>query len=187
MIKNSFVSAVFLDRDGVINYDSGYLSSLVDIKLNKAMIQFVRYLNENKIPVFVVTNQSGISRGYFTEDNLKEINSKISDEYIKNRAHIEKFYYCPHYPTGKIKKFSKKCNCRKPKPGLLLRAANEYKIDLGKSWIIGDKLSDIEAGIAAGIPKKNCIQVKSVQESELENDFNLSMRILFVILSKDSE
>jgi len=168
------VSALFLDRDGVINFDSGYIKSLDSLRLNYATIELAKICNENNVRVFVVTNQSGIARGYLTLEKLKEINEVISEHYQENGARIEKFFYCPHHPEGLLRKYKKVCDCRKPEPGLILQAAKEYSINLKKAWLIGDKERDVISGINAGIPESQCILNSSISLEELNTPLRYS-------------
>ena len=135
--------AAFLDRDGTISRDVPYCSSPEDFELLAGVGEGIRILNEAGLKVIVVTNQSGIARGYFTEEMLEKIHRKMKNDSAKYGAHIDAIYYCPHHPE-------EGCDCRKPKPTLILRAAKEHNIDLAESFCIGDKLQDIEAGYAAG-------------------------------------
>ena len=135
--------AVFLDRDGTINRDVQYCSRMEDFELLPGAGEAIRLLNENGLKVVVVTNQSGITRGYFSVENLKSIHKKMLRELAGYDAHVDAIYYCPHHPVDD-------CACRKPKPYLLLRAAKELDLELRKSFMIGNSLSDIEAGRKAG-------------------------------------
>ena len=135
--------AVFLDRDGTIAKDGPYCSCPEDFELLPGVAEGIRLLNEHGFKVIVITNQSGIARGYFTEEMLAKIHDKMRSELAKYGAHIDGIYYCPHHPD-------EGCDCRKPKPTLILKAAQEHDIDLAKSFLIGDKPQDIEAGHLAG-------------------------------------
>ena len=135
--------AVFLDRDGTIAKDVPYCSCPEDFELLSGVGEGIRILNEAGFRVVVITNQSGIARGYFTEEILEKIHQKMKSDLAKYGANIEAIYYCPHHPD-------EGCNCRKPKPTLIFQAAKEHNIDLTKSFFIGDKSQDIEAGHAAG-------------------------------------
>jgi len=142
--------AVFLDRDGTIIEDIGYLDECSKIRFLPRVSAAIKLLNENGFRVIVTTNQSGVARGYFTEETLREINRYIQESLSKQRALIDKTYYCPHHIEGIIEKYRKECHCRKPNPGMIKEAAVEYDIDLKGSFVIGDKISDIEAGHRAG-------------------------------------
>ncbi|MGB9734576.1 MAG: D-glycero-beta-D-manno-heptose 1,7-bisphosphate 7-phosphatase [Conexivisphaera sp.] len=135
--------AVFLDRDGVICYDVHYMRSPDQFELMPGVAEGIRRLNGAGFLVVVATNQSGIRRGYFTEEDLARIHARMLEELGRRGARIDAIYYCPCLPE-------EDCECRKPRPGMLLRAAEELGIDLGRSYMVGDKALDVEAGRAAG-------------------------------------
>lgn len=135
--------AVFLDRDGTINVDIGYLSNPADLVLLPGVVAAIRAFNRAGWLVVVISNQSGIGRGYFDETVLAAVHARLIDGLAAGGARIDAIYYCPHHPAAG-------CNCRKPATGLIERARQERGIDLSRSWVIGDKLSDIELGRRAG-------------------------------------
>lgn len=143
--------AVFFDRDGVLNIDKAYVYRREDFEWIAGAKELIKFLNDNDILVIVITNQSGIARGYYTEENMHELHKYMQSDLEKIGAHIDAFYYCPHHSEGSIKEYTLVCDCRKPKPGLILKALAEWKIDKTKSIMIGDKQRDIEAAEAAGI------------------------------------
>jgi len=131
--------AVFLDRDGVINKKrDDYVKTIKELQIFDSVAKPIKKLKENGFLVIVVTNQSAINRGLTTHDNINEIHLKIQQHLHQNGVLVDQFYYCPHTPQDN-------CDCRKPKPGLLLKAINELKIEPRISWMIGDSDSDIEA------------------------------------------
>ncbi len=142
--------AVFLDRDGTINEEVGYLSRLDQLQIFPETFEAVRLINENGMRAVVVSNQSGVARGYFTEDFVETVHCRIDELLREKGAHIDRFYYCPHHPVYGIGPYLQACRCRKPEPGLLLRAAEELDIDLADSYMIGDMLKDIDAAKRAG-------------------------------------
>lgn len=142
--------AVFLDRDGVIIADTGYIDSLKRVSLLPDIAENLRKLKENGFILVIVTNQSGVARGYFTEQTLKEINKNILEQLKIQGVEVDAVYYCPHHPEGKIKEYAFQCSCRKPQPGMLLQAARDLNIDIKASFLIGDSERDILAGQAAG-------------------------------------
>ncbi|MBI2612536.1 HAD family hydrolase [Candidatus Kaiserbacteria bacterium] len=144
------LSAVFLDRDGVINEDVGFASRRKEAPLLSGVASAIRLLNEQDIPVFVVSNQAGIARGHHTEDDAHHFNESLAAQLKDEGAHIEDWYFCPHHPEGSIEEYAIDCDCRKPKTGLLERAAKEHGVELSRSVMIGDKMIDIEAGRAVG-------------------------------------
>ena len=143
--------AVFFDRDGVLNIDHGYTYRKEEFQWMPGAIEAIRHFNLKGYYVFVVTNQSGIARGYYTEEDVKKLHSFMNEELAKQSAYIDEFYFCPHHVEGKIEEFRQDCQCRKPMPGMLLQAAKKWSIDLAKSFMIGDRPSDTEAAKSAGI------------------------------------
>ncbi len=142
--------AVFLDRDGTINEQMGYINHISRFVLLPGVGRAIRKLNEHNIPVVVVTNQSGLARGYFPASLLDEVHKKMDQQLAAEGAHIDGLYICPHHPEAKEKKYRKACNCRKPKIGLLKQAAADLNLDLTKSFMVGDRWSDLKCGAAAG-------------------------------------
>jgi D-glycero-D-manno-heptose 1,7-bisphosphate phosphatase len=140
--------AIFLDRDGTINVEKKYLYRIEDWEWVPRAPEAIRQLNQAGFKVVVVSNQAGIARGMYNHADVDNLHLYVSSELKKIGARIDAFYYCPHHP-----KYSAEhdCYCRKPSPGLLIRAADELAIDLSRSWIIGDKLIDMEAGQAMGL------------------------------------
>jgi len=141
--------AVFVDRDGTINVERDYLYRIEDFEFIPGAPEAIRLLNEAGFLVVVVTNQSGVARGYYTEEDVEILHRHIAAELAKAGARVDAWHYCPHHPAGRGS-YSLPCRCRKPLPGMLLEAARRHNIDLAASVMIGDKLADVEAGIAAG-------------------------------------
>jgi D,D-heptose 1,7-bisphosphate phosphatase len=133
--------AVFLDRDNTIARDVPYCSRPEDFELLPTVPEAIKLLNENGFKVIVITNQSGVARGYFTEEILNQIHKKMQDELALHGATIDSIYYCPHHPNDK-------CDCRKPKTALFHKAAAEHNIDFGSSYMVGDMPLDTAAGKA---------------------------------------
>ncbi|WP_319547750.1 D-glycero-beta-D-manno-heptose 1,7-bisphosphate 7-phosphatase [Desulfogranum marinum] len=142
--------AVFLDRDGTINEQMGYINHISRFQLLPGIGEAIRRLNELHIPVIVVTNQSGLARGYFPASLLDEVHQKMEKQLADAGAHVDGIYICPHHPEAKEEKYRRACNCRKPKTGLLEQAATELNIDLPASFVVGDRWSDIRCGKAVG-------------------------------------
>ncbi|GAB7028363.1 D-glycero-beta-D-manno-heptose 1,7-bisphosphate 7-phosphatase [Geotalea toluenoxydans] len=142
--------AVFLDRDGTINVEKEYLYRIEDFQMIPDAPEAIRLLNEAGFLVVVVTNQSGIGRGYYDELKLEKLHCHMEKELAKAGARIDAWYFCPHHPKHGTGHYRKECACRKPLPGMLLQAAKDLDIDLAASFMVGDKLADIEAGLAAG-------------------------------------
>jgi D,D-heptose 1,7-bisphosphate phosphatase len=139
--------AIFFDKDGTLVKDIPYNVNPDLIVLNEGAAETVRKLKKAGFKIFIVSNQSGIARGFFEEKDLAAIWEKLNK---LCETEFDGFYFCPHLPTGKIAEFSFSCDCRKPEAGMILRAANEYNLDLENSWIIGDSPKDAEAGRRAG-------------------------------------
>ena len=142
--KTASKKALFLDRDGVINEDAGYVYRREDFVFKEGIFAALREFAKAGYALVVVTNQSGIGRGYYTLEQFDELCRFMLSEFEKEGVKIEKIYFCPHAPEAD-------CLCRKPKPGMLLNAANELNIDLARSIMIGDKDSDVQAGQSAGV------------------------------------
>ncbi|MGD0586810.1 MAG: D-glycero-beta-D-manno-heptose 1,7-bisphosphate 7-phosphatase [Oryzomonas sp.] len=141
--------AVFVDRDGTINVEKEYLYRVDEFEFIPGAPQALRLLNEAGFLVVVVSNQSGVARGYFTEEDVDILHRHIAAQLAKTGARVDAWYYCPHHPSGRGS-YSLPCRCRKPMPGMLLEAARRHNIDLAASVMIGDKLVDVETGLAAG-------------------------------------
>jgi len=140
--------AVFIDRDGTLNEESGYLHRAEDCRFIPGAIAALALLNAAGFLVVVVTNQSGIARGYYTSEDLEQLHAYMSGQLQAGGARVDGWYYCPHHPD--FPSAAGDCSCRKPLPGMLHSAAAELDIALASSWMIGDKAADIAAGIAAG-------------------------------------
>jgi len=143
--------AVFLDRDGTLNIDRGFVHKRKDFVFIEGALEAVASLKKKGFIVVIVTNQSGVGRGLYTESDVHALHDYISDELRKLGAGIDRFYYCPHHPDASIEKYRKDCACRKPRPGMILRAVRELHIDPKGSYMVGDSGRDIEAGKEAGL------------------------------------
>lgn len=142
---------VFLDKDGTLIKDVPYNIDPEKICLEPGAARGLRRLAQAGYHFVVVSNQSGVARGYFKEEALGAVSARL-DELVRQAAGVglEGFYYCPHHPEGSVAEYALECDCRKPQPGLLLKAADELEIDLSRAWMVGDILNDIEAGKRAG-------------------------------------
>ena len=143
--------AIFLDRDGVINKDVGYVHKLEEFQFIEGIFEFCRFMLSRDYLLIVITNQAGIARGFYSEDDFLKLNDWMLGEFLKNDVIITKVYYCPHHPEFGVGKY--KCDSldRKPKPGMLLQAHKDFNVNMSQSILIGDKDSDIEAGFNAGV------------------------------------
>lgn len=142
--------AIFLDRDGTINEDIGYVSSPAELTLYPWAARAIRLINEAGWKAIVITNQSGVARGLYTEEILGDIHNKMIEEMKREGARVDAVYYCPHHPEIGDHRYRLACDCRKPQAGLLYRAASDHNIDLAGSFVIGDKSSDIQMAERAG-------------------------------------
>lgn len=136
--------AVFLDRDGTINVEVGYLSRPEDLRLINGSARAIRRLNEAGFLVVVVSNQSGVARGYFGEAAVERVNGAMARRLGRRGARLDAVYYCPHYPEGVVQQYRRECDCRKPAPGMIRRAEQDLGIDVARSYVVGDHRGDIE-------------------------------------------
>jgi len=143
-------SAVFLDRDGTVNEEVGYLCDLDNLRLIPGAGAAIKRLNEAGLKVVLVTNQSGVARGYFPEALVHETHERLDRMLRKEGARIDAVYYCPHHPTEGNSRYTMICDCRKPGTGLIDRAARDLALDVKRSYVVGDKWSDVELGQRAG-------------------------------------
>ncbi len=156
MYKNA---AVFLDRDGTINEDTGYIDSPERLSIIAGVSPAIKRLNSKGFKVIIITNQSGIARGYFSKDALDAINKRLLEVLKKQGAHLDGIYYCPHHPDDN-------CECRKPKTGMLEKAKEDLHIDFNQSYVVGDKVSDVE--IARNIGGKGILVLTGSGKDEKE-------------------
>ncbi len=143
--------AVFLDRDGVINEDYGYVYKIEDFHIYNEVFPALKLLKDAGYKLLIITNQSGIGRGYYTEEDFKRITEYMLGILKKEGIEIDDIYYCPHHPEGVIPEYTMKCNCRKPETGMIEEGIKKFNIDVKKSFLIGDKETDIEAGRKVGL------------------------------------
>jgi D-glycero-D-manno-heptose 1,7-bisphosphate phosphatase len=143
--------AVFLDRDGTISEDVGYLDRLERLKLFPYTVDAIRLLNRAGFKVVVITSQAGIANGVITEVFVKEAHEEIGRRVAAGGGRIDAFYYCPHSTTAVVEEYRTDCDCRKPKPGMIHSAQRDLSLDIGRSFVVGDRWRDIEMGQAAGV------------------------------------
>ena len=172
--------AIFLDRDGTLNLEVNYLSRPEDLVLFPFSSQAVRLINQNDFWVILITNQSGIERGFFTLETLGQIHQKLIKELKKENALLDGIYFCPHISETK-------CSCRKPEPGMIENALKDFDIDLQNSWMIGDKAIDIETGhnaktktalVQTGYGKKEILKLKKKPDLIGQNVLEIIQNIL---------
>jgi D-glycero-D-manno-heptose 1,7-bisphosphate phosphatase len=166
------MKAIFLDRDGIINKDYSYVYKSENFEFCDGIFEALQYLLSLDYLLFIVTNQSGIGRGYYSKDDFEKLTYWMLNEFKKKSVKITKVYHCPHSPKDN-------CNCRKPKTQLFEQAQKEFDIDMKNSWMIGDKLSDIEAGKKAGIT--NTIFVNSTTCKEASYSITSILDIIKII------
>ncbi|MEW4565936.1 D-glycero-beta-D-manno-heptose 1,7-bisphosphate 7-phosphatase [Bremerella sp. JC770] len=142
--------AVFLDRDGTINEEVKYLGSPHQLRIIPGAAEAIARLNKAGIPVIVVTNQSGIARGYYTEDDVQDVHNYMDKLLADHGASVNAYYYCPHHPDAIVKKYAVDCECRKPRIGMLSAAAAQENVSLSQAYLVGDKRSDLRAAVNAG-------------------------------------
>lgn len=136
--------AIFLDRDGTINKDTGYVSQIKEFEFLPGVVEALKILNDLGFLLIIITNQSGIARGFYSENDFVKLDNWMRSELLKHGIRISKTYYCPHLSISNIPKYRKACQCRKPKTGLFEQAIREFNIDLKNSFVIGDHMRDCE-------------------------------------------
>jgi D-glycero-D-manno-heptose 1,7-bisphosphate phosphatase len=142
--------AIFLDRDGTLHRDAVYMIRFEDFEPLPGVEEALRKLQGAGYRLFGVTNQSGVARGMFTLEQVRALNERIRGYFREHGAEIEEIAVCPHHPEGTVAEYARDCDCRKPKPGMLLDLAKGHDLDLSRSWMVGDALRDAQAGLAAG-------------------------------------
>ncbi len=143
--------AAFIDRDGVINEERNYVHRIEDFVLLPGVAQGLALLRDAGFRLIVVTNQAGIARGYYDQSAMDRLHDHLRDQLALQGVALDAIYFCPHHPSGSVEGLAVECDCRKPSPGMLLQAAKDFDLDLSASVLIGDKLSDVQAGKRAGV------------------------------------
>ena len=164
--------AIFLDRDGVINKEVNYLSNPDDFELIENTIEALKILKKKLFLIIVITNQAGIAKGYFNEDNLIDIHNKMNYLLKQSNVFLDDIFYCPHHPD-----FTGPCECRKPNPGMIYRARDKYNIDLHNSYMVGDTITDIKTGLNAGC--KTVLVLTGYGEEEKKKIKNVKPDLIF--------
>ncbi|MGN1210021.1 MAG: D-glycero-beta-D-manno-heptose 1,7-bisphosphate 7-phosphatase [Duodenibacillus sp.] len=160
--------AAFLDRDGVINIDHAYVHRWEEFEWVDGVLEAARLLHEAGYLLVIVTNQSGIGRGYYTEKDFECLNREVRRAFAQAGAPLAGIYFCPHHPVKALEPYRKACDCRKPAPGLLLQAVRDLQIDPAQSLMVGDKVSDMQAAEAAGVPVRILVGTDGKAEPALE-------------------
>ncbi len=143
--------AVFIDRDGTISEEVGYINHPSRFRLFSYAAEAIKHLNDNGWFAMLVTNQAGVARGYFSEEMIQTVHAALNAELDRHGAKLDAIYYCAHHPSVGEPPYRFDCDCRKPKPGLITRAAKDFEIDISESWMVGDRYSDIELARNAGL------------------------------------
>lgn len=162
--------ALFLDRDGVINVEKNYVHKIEDFVFIEGIFELVQFFRKKGFKIIVITNQAGIARGIYTEDDFEKLNSWMLSEFEQRDARIDEVYYCPYHPENGIGEYKKDSYDRKPNPGMIFKAKEKYNLDLADSWLIGDKVSDIQAGINAGVGNNILLNTYSATEKDKIKD-----------------
>lgn len=173
--------ALFLDRDGVINVEKNYVHRIEDFEFVEGIFDVTRFFYEHGYLLIIVTNQAGIGRGYYTERDFHELTEWMTKQFEINGVKITKVYYCPYHPEHGIGEYKKDSFNRKPNPGMILDAQRHYNIDLGRSFLIGDKESDILAGRSAGVGTTILINPK--QNKTINSSANVIVESLKSLIS----
>ncbi len=179
--KKMKTRAIFLDRDGIINVDHGYVSKIEDFEFNKGIFELLLFLQSQGFLLIVVTNQSGIGRGYYTQEDYMTLTSYMVESLMKEGVKIDAVFHCPHTPEDR-------CKCRKPQTGMLRAAKKQFDIDMRNSWMIGDKESDMLVGKNAGISNRIYLSKDSQSPTATLNVTNLHeiLNIRGALISKES-
>ena len=157
--------ALFLDRDGIINIDHGYVYKKEDFEFIEGIFELCQKAISLHYKIIVITNQAGIARGYYTQNDFLTLTQWMENIFQQHNVEITDVFYCPHHPTNGVNEFKKECNCRKPAPGMILIAQQKHNISLKESIFIGDKESDMIAAKNAGIEKRILVSSQYVQTS----------------------
>lgn len=162
------ISAIFLDRDGTINHDHGYVHQVDDFQFIEGSIEAMQQLKTQGFALVLITNQSGIARGIFTEQQFMQLTEWMDWSLADRDVDLDGIYFCPHHPDGSVAGYSHTCGCRKPQPGMFLSAQQQLNIDLVSSWMVGDKLEDMQAAAAAGVGYKVLVRTGKLLTYEAE-------------------
>ena len=179
------MKVAFLDRDGVINVDLGYLHRVEDFMYTEGCIDALRVISDRGFGIVIVTNQAGIAHGYYTESDFHKLMKWLIADLNSHGIKILDYFFCPHHPQGKVPKYSKLCDWRKPSPGMILHAVNKYSIDIAKSFLVGDKETDLEAAKLAGLAKYFLVRGGEKALKEIANFEKVYKDIRTLVLSGD--
>ncbi len=160
--------ALFLDRDGIINIDHGYVYKVEQFEFVDGIFEVCQHAQALGYQIIVITNQSGIGRGMYNEDDFTKLTQWMNKQFLQQQVLITDVFFCPHHPSKGTNGYKIQCKCRKPAPGMILEAANKHNIDLSSSIFIGDKSSDIEAAFNAGIEKRILVHGRYTDNSAIK-------------------
>ncbi|KMT65633.1 D-glycero-beta-D-manno-heptose 1,7-bisphosphate 7-phosphatase [Catenovulum maritimum] len=161
--------ALFLDRDGIINLDHGYVYQAESFEFMPGIFELCQNANGAGYQIIIVTNQSGIARGYYSEEQVNQLHDWMIEQFKSHKVDISKVYFCPHHPEHGGLQYQHNCLCRKPNPGMLLRANRELGVDLSQSIMLGDKESDVQAALKAGIPHRILLNSDYINTADLKH------------------
>jgi D-glycero-D-manno-heptose 1,7-bisphosphate phosphatase len=177
--------AAFLDRDGVINIDSGHVHRISDFHFIPEAISACRNLYNAGYKLIIVTNQAGIAHGYYDEQAFNELSTWVNERFIEAGAPLAGIYYCPHHPSGSVARFTRVCSCRKPAPGMITQAIREHQIDVSSSFLVGDKESDLEAAKRAGLSARYLVSPgQGNNRSDSSGEFRSLAEVVRHVLGK---
>jgi len=176
------MKVAFLDRDGVVNEEINYLHKIDDFLFTKNCIKGLKRLRENEFEIIIVTNQAGIARGFYSTDDYNSLTRWYRDMLLSEGIDILDILHCPHHPHGVVPEYSIECNCRKPKTGLLENAGSKYCIDKELSILIGDKESDLQAGISFGLKKVYMVETGHEIPNECYEKFSVLPDLSYIPL-----
>jgi len=160
--------ALFLDRDGIINVDHGYVYRIDEFEFMPGIFTLCKEAQDKGYLIVVITNQSGIARGKYTEQDFHTLTSWMKEQFLTHQVKISDVFYCPHHPQKGTGIYLKSCRCRKPEPGMINTAVTKYNIKVEESFFIGDKISDMQAAIAAGVKNKFLLTDSNPENNELD-------------------
>lgn len=165
-MKGKKSPAIFLDRDGTVSEEVGYVNHLDRFKLLPRSLEAIRRINQSAFLAVLVTNQAGVARGYFKEPLVQQVHRKLTEMLAAGGAHLDGIYYCPHHPSAGLPPYRRDCECRKPRPGMVRAAERDLDIDVARSFMVGDKHSDI--GFAHSLGMKGVLVETGYGRGELE-------------------
>lgn len=179
--------ALFLDRDGVINVDIGYLHKPEDCVFVEGIFDLVKRANALGYKVFVVTNQAGIARGYYTEAQFLEFSEWMKAEFSHHQARLDEIYFCPHHPEHGLGEYHKDCDCRKPAPGMFLKAQSAYNINMHASVMVGDNISDLKAALSAQVGNLNLFVSDKIERAFTSTEQNQAKELNIMLQTSLAE